>query len=62
LRVERSDKPRRLLTFAIGALLIAAATWGGIAWLGSEMSSAHSGLGGKLGAPGAMAPAGAPGR
>jgi len=62
LRLERPGKPRRLAIFAIGALLIAAAAFGGIAWLGSDMSSAHSGLGGKLGAPGTVAPTAAPDR
>ena len=62
MHFDRPDKTRRPLIYTLIALLIAVATIGGIEWLGADMTSAHSGLGGTLGEPASVVPAATPHR
>lgn len=57
---ERHERRRRSAVYAVAALLIAAATIGGIELAGDGLTSAHSGLGGKLAPAAPIAPAHAP--
>ena len=45
---RRFEKPRRPIFYALAAILIAAATIAGLEAAGSDLTSVHSGLGGKL--------------
>ena len=60
MKFERNAKTRRPALYAVVALFIAACAIGAIQLAGSGMTSAHSGLGGKLAGPADVAPAAAP--
>lgn len=60
MQFERSPKIRRPAVYVAAAALIAAGTIGVIELAGTGLTSAHSGLGGKLAAPADVAPATAP--
>ena len=60
MEFERIGKSRRPVIYALAAFVIAAATIGGLELAGNGLTSAHSGLGGKLSAPSVVAPARVP--
>ena len=60
MEIERVGKTRRPVVYALAAVVIAAATFGGLELAGNGLTRAHSGLGGKLSAPSDVAPARAP--
>jgi len=62
MEFNRFAKPRRPVFYALAAVAIAAATIAGLEAAGTNLTSAHSGLGGKLGPASDVAPAVAPAR
>ena len=57
MQFERTRKFRRQAVYAVAALLIAAGTIGAVELAGTNLTSAHSGLGGKLAPAAEIAPA-----
>ena len=57
---HRFERNRRPVLYALAAALIAAATIAGLEAAGTKLTSAHSGLGGKLVPASDLAPANSP--